>query len=243
MNTECVGGRGNKLVDARFLRALDGAERGELERHLVACTSCSERYRRLQLAERVASVGPERAFEEPSPFEIERMAMDLGLVDRPERRWSAFLRSRFLTTALPALAVTAAVSLFVIAPRTLFEDRPVERGEVANGPITVAAYVISANGDIRALAGDPRVHASDYLKLRVGFVDAARSRAAHAVEVRFDGFDRTFDLPNPGELAVSVPDAIALAKLPVGKSRVEIEVIDEAKHPLFETVLDLEVGP
>src|SRR5688572_17153957 len=98
MNPSCVDGGARRLVDARFLRVLDTHERTELESHLVACVACSERYRRLQLAERVAAVGPDRAFDEPSPLEIERIARDLDLVERPVDRfaWLKNLRAAMM---------------------------------------------------------------------------------------------------------------------------------------------------
>ena len=90
MNAECIGGSAKKLVDARFVRLLDDRERSALETHLAACGFCGERYRRLQLAERVVAVGAERAFEEPSPLEIDRIAADRWLAGHAARNAGPF---------------------------------------------------------------------------------------------------------------------------------------------------------
>jgi hypothetical protein len=238
MTVECIGGPARKLVDARFLRTLDAKERGALEIHLSACGFCTERYRKLQLAERVAASGAERAFDEPSPFEIDRIAIDLGLIERPRRRWAELLRSRIFTAGIPALAVATLIALVVVSPRALFEERPIERGESGGA---VAAYVVSSGGAIRALDGDRRVRPSDYLKLRIQVADERASRSLAAIEVSCDGVRERIAMPMSGERTISVPGAIALAALSRGSAVMHVVGKAADGAVMLDEWIDLEV--
>ncbi len=106
--------RDQKLVDAAFVGGLSANERDRMHDALAGSIELQERYRKLQLAERVASLGPERALDEPSPFEIDRVAQRLGLLDAPapRRRWFGSWKM-----ALP-MVVAAAAAALVLAPRS-----------------------------------------------------------------------------------------------------------------------------
>lgn len=105
--------RDQKLVDAAFVGGLSPNERARMHDALAGSIDLQERYRKLQLAERVAALGPERALDEPSHFEIDRVAQRLGLLDAPPppRRWFASWK-----IALPVVVAAAAAGL-VLAPQ------------------------------------------------------------------------------------------------------------------------------
>jgi hypothetical protein len=227
MNTEtakeCSGDPARKLVDARFVRPLAERERARLESHLASCGSCSERYRRLQLADRVASIGPQRALDEPSPFEIERIARDLGLVEAPRPWWQGLLGSRAVLAGVPAAVAAAALVLVFVFPQSLVEQRDrgqlIERG-TGPKPVSFAAYVVGRDSRIRLHANDAAVYTSEYLKLRVAAAGVAKD-ALRSVQVVIVG-----ERGGVSVLKMSVPDdrsplrtvsgAVVLNALPPG---------------------------
>src|SRR5262245_44459267 len=144
----CVASREAKLVDARFVRPLSEREKRRMEDHLVACGTCRERYRKLQLADRVAAFGPDDELDRPAPVEVDRIAQDLGLLEPPRpRRWFSL---PIFGTASTLAAVALAVVLF-LRP----SDELVEKGD-ANTGITFSAYAIADGGSPRLLEGGAR---------------------------------------------------------------------------------------
>jgi hypothetical protein len=218
MNETCVGGGARRLVDARFLRALNGNEKTELETHLAACSSCTERYRRLQLAERVASVGPERSFEEPSQLEIERIAGDLQLIESTADHfaWWRNMRGAFVGFSA-AVAIAAAVAIFVVVkpPR----ETLTERGGTVQPSLSFAVYVINESGAIRAhTPGDP-VQSKELLKLRASWDGVDPRHVAMAI-VDAEGKVRVAQLGAPKGVSAgaSIPGAVALAASAKGEA-------------------------
>lgn len=227
----CAGGADRKLVEARFLRALDEGERKRLERHLLGCASCSEKYRRLQLAERVASVGTDRALEEPSFLEIERIAGDLGLFGPPKtaRNWLPF--------AGLLAAVACALLLIVLRPQDPSETFT-PRGDPSG--LTFAAYVIAADGAIRSHTAVAPVSKDDHLKLRVSRPDKGKPWPKMFLVIATDT-PKVIELvaPEKNEPAASIPGAIPLAGLPSGKVTAYVIATDEAdEQTLSEAVRD-----
>lgn len=211
MNETCANGQSRRLVDARFLRSLDAGEKNELEVHLASCGSCTERYRRLQLAERVASIGPERAFEEPSPLEIERIAADLQLLETATDRWSWLFNMKGAFTGLSAaVAIAAAIALFVIARPP--QETLTERGGVEQRAATFSLFVIGADGAIRPYAEDAALKSSELIKLRASWSGVSPTHVAVAI-VDASGAVRIAQLgaPKGAATGATIPGAIALA--------------------------------
>jgi hypothetical protein len=157
--TTCVGGSAARLIELRFLRPLNEAERHRLEGHLTTCGACQERYRRLQRAERIAAHGVDGAQELPSPFELERIAADLGLYqpEPPRRRaWAWPL------AWVGALAVAAVLLVFLPPPREFLQDRG---AEVA--PANFAVFTADRAGGVVALETQATLQPGSPLKLRV----------------------------------------------------------------------------
>jgi hypothetical protein len=197
----CVAKREGKLIDARFVRPLSDGERSKLEGHLVACGWCRERYRKLQLADRVTAFGAAAELDVPAPIEVERMARDLGLLDpeKPKRAWFD------LRIAGAVVAVAFAVVLFVRP-----SDDLVERG-AAPAAVTFSAYA-GGEGAWRLLEPGAQVAASEHLKLR------ASGEANGGVEVLLVGADgRVEHVHLLAPVSSLVPGAIALEGLPTGK--------------------------
>ncbi|MBI4821189.1 MAG: hypothetical protein HY791_33325 [Deltaproteobacteria bacterium] len=164
MSTErltCVDGLGPRLVDAAFLRTPDRSDRANLERHLVQCPPCRERYERLWLVERVVAHGPECVA--PSPSEVERVAAAL-FEDQ-----SVHSRGKW-PMLIFGLSLGAAVSLVgVVVPAWLSKERPSELvargGEMAGASATV--FSVSNEGEVRGLRDRAIVFVGDQLKVRV----------------------------------------------------------------------------
>lgn len=207
----CANGRSRRLVDARFLRGLDAGEKNELELHLASCGPCTERYRRLQLAERVASVGPERAFEEPSPLEIERIARDLQLLEAPADRWAWLRDMRGAVAGLSAaVAIAAAIGVFVAVRPP--QETLIARGGAEQRAATFSMFVIGADGAIRPYAEDGALKASELIKLRASWSGAEPKHVAVAI-VDAAGAVRVAQLgaPKGASTGATIPGAIALA--------------------------------
>lgn len=183
-----------------------------MEGHLTACGSCRERYRKMQLAERVAAVGPEGDLDAPAPFEVERIAQDLGLTDPPRRPLSLLGLRTFGAAASVALAVAVA-AIFLRPP----DDGLVARGGAPTG-ISFSAYAVSQVRQVRPLAGGDQVFPADYLKLRATW--AGDVGAIHGVEVVLvDAAGRVehahLEAPPPAASA-SVPGAVSFAGMAPG---------------------------
>ena len=203
----CTAKRAAKLIDARFLRPLSPRERSKMEDHLGACAVCRERYRKLQLADRVAAFGEEE-LDRPAPIEIDRIAQDLGLFEAPRVRTPWF--------ALPLVGTAAALALVAV----LFvkpSDELIERGAGPAG-MTFSAYAISSEGP-RLLEDGGRVGASEHLKLRASWGESARDidgvdvllvGGEKLVHVRLAAPDRTSEV-------ASVPGAISLSGFSKGR--------------------------
>jgi hypothetical protein len=214
---QCTGGADRGLIDARFIRTLNDRERVRLETHLSACAFCGERYRRMQLAERVASVGPDRALDEPSALEIDRVAQDIGLFDPPRR---SILAARPWLLGVPAAAAALGLTLLVAVPRssTQIEEAPVARGASAK-QVSFAAYVVDAGSKIRALGGG-RARQGEYLKLRVSVNGAAREALSDIqVSIVSDSGATSvtkLSVPHDASPIRNVNGAISLAAVPSG---------------------------
>jgi hypothetical protein len=198
----CTARRDGKLIDARFARALSGRERSRMEDHLILCGTCRERYRRLQLAERVAAFGGDGDLDAPSPFEVERIAEGLGLGAPRRRSW---LDLRWFAGAV---SVAAAVALAGVYLRT-GEDDLVARGGAEVKP-SFSLYALSDRG-ARPLSRGESVSSGEHLKLRVS---GAPVEGVHVVLVASDGRIEHASLAAPRD--GSVPGAVSLADLPAG---------------------------
>ncbi len=225
--------RAEKLVDQAFLRPLDAQERELLERHLMAYQESGERYRKIQLAQRVIaapSASPEALLEEPSPAEIERVAQGLGLFEEaPEKRASVFA---WWPLGLSATALALA-GVFALGPeRSGVSPRP-DPGLVARGSERVrelATYIIRAKGGIEAARDGAELHPEDHLKLRVSWPKAQTPlRSLWLVFVPRAGapWARSLDAPKPSSEAVSIPGAVAVRRAGAGPLSVFILSSDQ----------------
>lgn len=243
MNETCVGGGARRLVDARFMRALDGNERNELETHLASCGWCSERYRRMQLAERVASVGPERAFEEPSALEIERIAQDLQLVDRTVGRFAWWREARGAMIGFgAALAVAAAAAMFFfVQPSnpTPREAPPVMRG-AGEVRASFSLFAINAQGAVRPYQPGTSISAAEVVKLRASWSGAELNHVAVAI-VDASGNVRVAQLgaPKGSNESATIPGAVSLAGSATGEATTYIIA---SETPLADDALRDAVG-
>lgn len=204
----------DRLVDQRFSRSLSTNERHDLEAHLASSPVATERYRRLHLMERVAALGPERALEEPSPLEIQRIAHDLGLLEPEVAQvsfWTWLTSIRTVGFSLFAAAAFAAALLLIPNAETV-----TERGGTS---WSASAYAVSSAGVERL--GDT-VSTTQHLKFRVtregeGALDALSvvildaSGARHVVAVEAPTFETD---------TASVPGAVALDGFPSGATTV-----------------------
>lgn len=195
--TTCVGGKDARLIELRFLRPLSETERRRLEGHLLGCGACQERYRRLQRAERIAAHGVEGAAELPSPFELERIAADLGL-DQPEpprrRGWA------WPFAWVGALAVAGALLLFLPPPPELLQDRG---GVVA--PLSFAVFTADPGGAVVALETQASLQPGAPLKLRVAAPSSVDSPGLAAV---FVGVGAPVVVALPGLSQVNGPTTV-----------------------------------
>jgi hypothetical protein len=262
IDSSCVGGGARKLVDQRFLRPLSPPERERLEAHLVSCAHCNERYRRLQLAERVAAgpVGEPTGPYEPSPSELERVAMDLGLLGAEAavpRLWP-----RLFPPLMVGAASLAAMVLVVTSIRSgKVEEEPVARGPTASRTISFETYVVSEQ-EIRLHAAKMAVRPSDHLKFRASYFGGALAVALVPASGPITVVD--FSIPGDGaSSAVSVPGALSLASLPPGQaiayliagkgsgdpirqvveSRPSAQAVKDALHAAAVERIELEVAP
>lgn len=210
--------RHDRLVDARFERDLSPEERASLEAHLVAAPEAAERYRRRHLIERVTALGPERALEEPSPMEIERIAGDLGLLEPTEARawWRRFFALRVLGPAM--VAVTAMVVLLVSTPRSELQERG------ASPSWSASAYAVSSTG-VRPLGGE--VSRSEHLKFRITRAPTDELTALSAVVVDATGraFVVALEVPPVGD--ATIPGAVPLDAAAVGPAVVWLVAADD----------------
>ncbi len=209
----CVAKREGKLIDARFLRPLDPRERSSMEEHLVACESCRERYRRLQLADRVIAFGPDADLDRPAPLEVERIALDLGLLDRPRRR--PFWLGLPFFGAVGSVAAMALVAALFLRPSEVL----LERGEAPVG-ITFSAYAIADDAGPRLLERGAQVALGEHLKLRASFGARALPQIdgieVLLVPARGEVQHVHLSAPERGAASASVPGAIALQGLAPG---------------------------
>lgn len=200
-----------KLVEARFTRALSPREEARLKDALAASPELSERYRRLQLAERVAAHGPEGGLEAPSPFEVERGARALGLMDPPARRrwvWTPWL-------AGASLALAAGVAALVVAPVGMQEALQARGGAVSGA--SFAAYVVAPEGGFAELRDGVELTPEHRLKLRLSFEGPPTPLDAVWVAlVPATGAPRVERLSAPEGAMAAVPGVVGLFGLPPG---------------------------
>lgn len=214
----CDERRCRRLVDRSFTRGrLSAAERAELEEQLAACPDCRERYRRLQLAERVAAHGPELAFERPSPAEVDRIADALGLLEPTPAR-AGWRRPAALLGLAAALAVGL---LLALRPAPAPEDELAPRGDGASPAPSWAAFAIGPDGAIRPSRAGLEVTPGTSLKLRLAWSGQARGRLpgpVWVVLVPASGLPLVTRLEPPDGpfAAASVPGAVRLDGLPPG---------------------------
>ncbi len=223
MSAACIGGSAAKLVDKRFVQHLGTKDRVRLEDHLVACGWCTERYRRLQLFDRVAAAGPD-GIDVPSSFEVDRVAADLGLLADPKPaptwwRWPAF----------SGLAMAAALSLlFVVNVPTTPPGEFTARGAIA-APLSFSAFIIEGPNAVRPHDRDLPVPANAHLKLRAAWSDGeTRDLDARVRVLMVDADDVarvvSLDPPRTAFDVVSVPGAVSLDKLPPGPATIYVVV-------------------
>ncbi len=200
-----------RLVDQRFSRPLSASERQDLEAHLAASPIASERYRRLHLMERVAALGPERALEEPSPLEVQRIANDLGLLaPDPEPSFLAWLTS-FRTVGITVFAAAAFAAAVLLIPTPELVQ---ERGGTA---WSASAYAVSSGGVERL---GPTASRDTHLKFRVTRDGDSALTALSVVVKDASGATHVVPLEAPafeGDTA-SVPGALALDAFPPGRT-------------------------
>jgi hypothetical protein len=218
--------RRDRLVDERFARSLSEPERAELEAHLASSPTAAERYRRLHLIERVTALGPERALEEPSPMEIDRIAVDLGLVDRPEppRSWLSWLTTVRMAGFSMAIAATAVLLFVFLPPR----ETVLTRG-AAPVPVTVSTYVVSADGI--GVAGTQPLGSGSHLKLRLtrtGELAAVQTVAAVLLDETGHAYVVELGTPKFDAPTVSVPGSFSLTSVTPGRVKMFVVVSSEA---------------
>ncbi len=215
----CDDRRCRRLVDRSFTRGrLSATERTDLEEQLAACPDCRERYRRLQLAERVAAHGPELAFERPSPAEIDRVADALGLLEPTPVR-AGWRRPAALLGLAAALAVGL---LLALRPAPTPDDGLAPRGDGAAPGPSWAAFAIGPDGAIQPSRPGLEVGAGASLKLRVAWSGAERGRLPGPVWVILvpasgPPLVTRLEAPDGPFAAASVPGAVRLDALPAGR--------------------------
>ena len=137
-----------------------------MEEHLTACGGCRERYRKLQLADRVIAFGAEGELDQPSPVEIDRIARDLGLLDA-ER--TAPLVVDGVVVRRCGVGGGAGGDVAVVREA---ERRAGRAGRAPDG-VTFSAYAIDdASGPRLLEGGRERASASEHLKLRASNASA-----------------------------------------------------------------------
>lgn len=205
--------RRERLVDERFRRPLSPAERESLEAHLVSSPTATERYRRLHLIERVTALGPERALEEPSPMEIDRIAVDLGLVEVPVQQpsWLTWLLSLRVIGMSTAAVAAAAVALFVLMPPT----ETINQRGVGPSRVTVSTYAVHTTG-IRRASDGATVSSGHHLKFRVAAGAALSTFAAILVDESGRAYVAKLEAPAISDEPVAVPGSVALTGIAPG---------------------------
>ena len=218
----CVATRAGKLIDQRFVRSLSDGERGRMDRHLEACGHCRERYRRMQLAERVAAHGADGPLDVPSPLEVERMAESLGLV-APERRG-------FSLPVLPAFGGFASLAVALIAIFFFMRPPPEYVGARggAEGP-SVSAYAVGEK--IRLLESGAVVSAGEHLKLRASGLQGEVPVHVLLVDGQGDVEHVELGTVDASTEIVTIPGAISLSELEPGRM---------AAYVIFSTDFSLE---
>ncbi|MCA9550294.1 MAG: hypothetical protein KC933_09680 [Myxococcales bacterium] len=206
-----VTAKDDKLLEARFTRPLSPREVARLERALASSPELAERYRRLQLAERVVAHGPEAGLEQPSPFEVERGARALGLLDPPARRRPAWTPWVLGAT----FAMAAGLATLVVAPVGMQEVLQ-ERGGAVSG-VSFAAYAVAPEGGFSELVEGARLTPEHRLKLRLSFQGPATPLDAVWVAlVPTSGAPRVERLAAPEGNLAAVPGVVGLFGLPAG---------------------------
>lgn len=225
--------RAEKLVDQAFLRPLDHRERERLERHLMAYQESGERYRKIQLAQRVIaapSASPQELLEEPSPAEIERIAQGLGLFEEAPRE------SRKVFAWWPmglSAAALALAGVFALGPDLGRFGARTDPGLVARGgevEISFSTYIIRAKGGIEAARDGVPLRPEDHLKFRVSWPKKQTPlQGLWLVFVPQTGapWARSLDAPQPSSEAVSIPGAVAVRRAAPGPLSVFILSSDQ----------------
>lgn len=204
----CIGEGGQRLVEARFAGVLKAKEQERFERHLAACAACQERYRRLELAERVAAHGPSGAHESLGPGAYDRVAADLGLHDPPNPRapWAWLSLS-----VAGVMAVAAALVLFLRPPAELLIDR----GD--QGAVSFAVFAAGSGGEVVPLQKDLPLRPGTPLKLRIS---APAPTPIGGLVAAFVAGERVewipLEAPGSVEAATTVPGVVVVPPLAAG---------------------------
>lgn len=215
--------RDERLLDACFTRPLSPREHERLDALLLSSPELLQRYRRLQLAERVAAHGPEGALETPSFAETDRIAARLGLLQPApaSARWRAWLRRPPWIFQL-TLAVGLALLAFTLVPRDVPEHIQM-RGQ-AGAQVSFAAYRLSPQGQFHQLEPGDAVHSKDRLKLRMSWAEAPTevSGALWVAMIDAQGQVRTEALQTPSGQIAAVPGVVGLWGLAPGSASVYV---------------------
>lgn len=210
-------GEARRLRD-NFLGGISEVETAKMQDSLARSPRLAERYRRLQLAERVAAHGPQEALERPSPAEVDRVAARLGLLE-PEPAPSVW-RARFAPWMFgAALAVSAALALFTVMPSAQ-QDVLRPRGGAATGA-SFSAYVVRPGGGFERIEPGARLGDQDRLKLRLSWSGAASALdAVWVVVVDGSGRVEVTRLEPPAGALGAVPGVVGLWACASGVAKV-----------------------
>lgn len=212
--------RETKRLERSFSGPLSPRQRARLEADLAASAPLAERYRRLQLMERVAAHGPHDALETPSFLETERVAERLGLLEpapRP-RSWRAALPPWVFGAALVA---SVGLALLVVLPPPP-QDVLQTRGE-GGAQVSFAAYRLSADGAFTPVQAGAELVPSDRLKLRLSWASApGHLEAVWVALVAADGRVKTTRLSAPEGAIAAVPGVVDLWGLPPGPAELYV---------------------
>jgi len=215
--------RDERLLDACFVRQLSAREYARLDALLLSSPELLQRYRRLQLAERVAAHGPEAGLETPSFAETDRIAARLGLLQPApvSARWRAWLRRPPWIFQL-TFAAGLALLVLVLVPKPAPEHIQM-RGQV-EAQVSFAAYRLSPQGQFSALQPGDKIHSKDRLKLRMSWADAPpqATGALWVAMIDAQGEVRTEALQTPSGQIAAVPGVVGLWGLAPGPAWVYV---------------------
>lgn len=209
--------RASKLVDAAFEGGFSSKQGAKLQEVLASSGDAAQRYRRLQLAERVAAHGPEAALETPSEFEIDRIARNLGLLAPEPRpsRWRAWISPWVLTGGL---VLSSAVVLF-----TLSVPPPEIQARGGHDALSFSTYAITTQGAISVVSPGASLTPQDRLKVRLSWQGEVLPLSGVWVGVvDQSGRVRVTSLAAPDTQVATVPGLVDLGWVAPGDVRVYV---------------------